>query len=163
MDIAGSMPGWRRFTVGLIVACLLCLGLVGGGASALAQPGTPAVGACSNGSLSNGVGMSPGGCLNDYSLGTAYQFVFDQGGHAILIRTSDDKHCASWPAPSSVHANAKLVFHASSSTGVYFGLYQGSTMYARVNGTEDRRGYAYTTLSVDHGQLWVGTADVHGC
>lgn len=147
----------------ILVRLVLVLGMALGAPVALAGSAS-AVGACSNGSLSNGTGMTPGGCLNDFSLGTAYQFVFDNGGHAILIRTRDDKHCASWPAPTSVHANAHLTFWANSSVGVWFGLYDSSNhLYARVNGAEDSRGYPYTTLSVDHGYLWVGTLNVHGC
>jgi hypothetical protein len=137
-----------------VSAVALTVGVLAGGTPA------GAAAACSRSGLSNGTGLSPGGCITDYTNPGAYNFVFDNGGHGILIRTSDGKHCASWPAPGSVHPKAHLTFHSSSS-GVYFDERVGSgTPYVVVTGSPNGD---YSTLSVDHGHLWVGSRSVHGC
>jgi len=133
-------------TGGVVAAIMLVSGL--SATPALATPPT---------NLTNGQSLYPGQYLRSPSL--AYRAVFDNGGHLILIRLSDGKHCASWPAPSIVHSNA----HATYSTATQQILLETSSnsVYATVNGNTLAGG---TTTNVNNGGvLYVGNTAVHGC
>lgn len=112
--------------------------------------------------------MEPGDCLE--SRDGSYVFVFDKGGHAIFIRRTPHKHCASWPAPGDVHSKAHLRYIVTKNPPqAYFVLYVDNPdhPYARVNGSiyydQGYPDYWNTTLSISGGQLWVGATPVHGC
>ncbi len=106
--------------------------------------------------LTNGQSLYPGQYLS--SPNGAFHTVFDNGGHVILIRQSDGRHCASWPSPTSVHASAHATYSTASQLLL---LTSNNSVYATVNGDPLLGG---TTVNVTNtGHLWVGNKDVHGC
>lgn len=141
----------RRSVISFVVLVTLCAGL----STATVNPASAQSSAQSSigDHLSKGGTMFPGQWIENRN---HYRLVFDNGGHAILI-SPGGKHCASWPAPSSVHPSAHLLFNNSA----YVQLINASgAQYATIGSANHG-----TTLNISplDNHLYVGSQDVHGC